>query len=218
MIAVTQRARRRPRPPPPRHPQPNEASTAASLARDPPPTPRRLVCHTDHTDSAIVLRSEAAASLSAKKVSLGHSRQTGGPRCRYRLSVAGPSLSDDDNCLSLSGGAQRSSASATSKQPITAALGRRSDGRLGPRLRGECDRQPGLPPATKRSNVRSLWTRCWSTPNRVMPRCWPHPQGWSHVVGAGVVATFGDGQPPRGRLLPGPSATKEQVTRSRRRA
>jgi len=37
------------------------------------------------------------------------------------------------------------------------------------RLRVGCDRQLGLPPATKRSHVRSLWARRWATPEPVIP-------------------------------------------------
>ena len=40
------------------------------------------------------------------------------------------------------------------------SLGRRSESRGRARLRVGCDRQLGLPLATKRTDVRSLWTRC----------------------------------------------------------
>jgi hypothetical protein len=44
----------------------------------------------------------------------------------------------------------------------TPASPKRKHGRV--RLSVGCDRQLGLPRASKRSHVRSLWTRCWITP------------------------------------------------------
>jgi len=57
------------------------------------------------------------------------------------------------------------------------------------RLRVGCDRQLGLPPAAKRSHVTSLWTRCWTTPERVTLETWPlrsspdNPITWARPTG-----------------------------------